>query len=52
VNFLDFDTAEQENANAEKEYVESLANVFIQQSQWAKIRGVTLEEAYDEIQNQ
>jgi outer membrane protein TolC len=52
VNFLDFDTAEQENANAEKDYVESLANVFIQQSQWEKIRGVTLEEAYDEIQNQ
>lgn len=52
VNFLDFDTAEQENANAEKDYVESLANVFIQQSQWEKTRGVTLEEAYDEIQNQ
>ncbi|OQA58303.1 MAG: Outer membrane efflux protein BepC precursor [Candidatus Omnitrophica bacterium ADurb.Bin277] len=49
VNFLDFDTAEQENANAEKEYVESLANVFIQQANWEKTRGATLEDAYDEI---
>lgn len=49
VNFLDFDTAEQENANAEKDYVESLANVFIQQANWEKTQGATLEDAYDEL---
>jgi outer membrane protein TolC len=48
VNFTDFDAAEQENANAEKDYVESLANVFIQQANWEKTRGATLEDAYDE----
>jgi outer membrane protein TolC len=48
VNFTDFDAAEQENANAEKEYVESLANVFIQQANWEKTRGATLEDAYHE----
>jgi len=48
VNFTDFDAAEQENANAEKEYVESLANVFIQQANWEKIRGATLEDIYHE----
>lgn len=47
-NFTDFDTAEQENANAEKNYVESLANVFIQQANWEKAQGATLEDAYDE----
>jgi len=48
VNFTDFDTAEQENANAEKDYVGSLANVFIQQAHWEKTRGATLEDAYHE----
>ncbi|MFA5160011.1 MAG: TolC family protein, partial [Candidatus Omnitrophota bacterium] len=48
VNFLDFDTAEQENANAEKDYVESLANVFVQQANWEKTQGATLEDAYHE----
>lgn len=52
VNFTDFDAAEQENANAEKDYVESLANVFIQRAHWEKIQGATLEDAYDEIQGQ
>jgi len=49
VNFTDFDTAEQENANAEKDYVESLADVFTQQANWEKTQGATLEDAYDEI---
>ena len=48
VNFTDFDAAEQENASAEKDYVESLANVFIQQANWEKTRGATLEDAYHE----
>lgn len=48
VNFTDFDAAEQENANAEKDYVESLANVFIQQANWEKTLGATLEDAYHE----
>lgn len=48
VNFTDFDAAEQENANAEKDYVGSLANVFIQQANWEKTRGATLEDAYHE----
>ncbi|MFH0986093.1 MAG: TolC family protein [Candidatus Omnitrophota bacterium] len=48
VNFTDFDAAEQENANAEKDYVESLANVFIQQATWEKTQGATLEDAYHE----
>jgi outer membrane protein TolC len=48
VNFTDFDAAEQENATAEKDYVESLANVFIQQANWEKTRGATLEDAYHE----
>ncbi|HOW58411.1 MAG TPA: TolC family protein [Candidatus Omnitrophota bacterium] len=52
VNFTDFDAAEQENANAEKEYVESLARVFTQKANWEKTQGATLEDAYDEIQNQ
>lgn len=51
-NFTDFDAAEQENANAEKEYVESLARVFTQQANWEKTQGATLEDAYDEIQTQ
>jgi outer membrane protein len=48
VNFTDFDAAEQENANAEKDYVESLANVFVQQANWEKTRGATLEDSYNE----
>ena len=48
VNFTDFDAAEQENANAEKEYVLSLANVFIQQANWDKAQGATLEDIYHE----
>jgi len=47
-NFTDFDAAEQENATAEKAYVESLANVFIQQANWEKTQGATLEDAYHE----
>lgn len=49
-NFTDFDAAEQENANAEKDYVESLANVFAKQANWEKTQGATLEDAYDAIQ--
>jgi len=48
VNFTDFDAAEQENATAEKDYVASLANVFIQQANWEKTQGATLEDAYHE----
>lgn len=47
-NFTDFDAAEQENATAEKAYVESLADIFIQQANWDKVRGATLEDAYHE----
>ncbi len=48
VNFTDFDTAEQESVSAEKDYVESLANVFQQQANWDKVRGVTLEDDYEQ----
>jgi len=48
VNFTDFDAAEQENASAEKDYVQSLADVFIQQANWEKTLGATLEDAYHE----
>jgi len=48
VNFTDFDAAEQENATAEKDYVESLANVFIQKANWEKTQGATLEDTYHE----
>ena len=51
VNFTDFDAAEQENADAEKDYVESLANVFIQQANWERTRGATLEDAYHEAKS-
>jgi outer membrane protein TolC len=44
VGFQEFDIAEQENANAELAYVESMANVFLRQAEWDQIRGATLED--------
>lgn len=45
VNFQDFDIAEQEIADSEKSYVESLANVLIQNADWDLAQGLTLEDA-------
>ncbi len=47
--FQEFDIAEQENADSEASYVESLANVFVQQATWDQVRGLTLEDALNEI---
>ncbi len=46
--FQDFDIAEQENADAEKSYVESLAAVLTAQANWELIKGETLEEVLNE----
>jgi hypothetical protein len=44
-NFQDFDIAEQELADAENAYVESLADALIQQARWDAAKGLTLEDA-------
>ena len=49
VNFQDFDIAEQEISDAEKNYVESLANSLIQKANWELIQGHSLEDALREI---
>jgi outer membrane protein TolC len=48
-SFQDFDIAEQENADSEKNYVESLANALVQQANWEQVKGESLEEAINEI---
>ncbi len=45
VNFQDFDIAEQDIADSEKNYVESLANASAKQAGWELSRGLGLEEA-------
>jgi len=45
VNFQDFDISEQEIADAEKNFVESLANVLVQNANWDLAQGITLEDA-------
>jgi outer membrane protein TolC len=47
--FQDFDIAEQENADSERNYVESLANALVQQANWEQIKGESLEESLNEI---
>ncbi len=49
VNFQDFDIAEQDLADSEKAYVESLANVLTQEADWEFIKGSTLEDVLHEI---
>jgi len=44
MTFQDFDTAEQEQNNAENDYVQSLADVSNTQANWEMIRGKTLED--------
>ena len=44
MTFQDFDTAEQEQNNAENDYVLSLADVSNAQANWEMIRGKTLED--------
>jgi len=44
-SFQDFDIAEQELADSEKSYVQSLADVLIQEASWLFTQGATLEEA-------
>jgi len=44
-NFQDFDIAEQELADSEKAYVQSLADVLVQEANWIFTKGATLEEA-------
>ena len=43
-SFQDFDIAEQELADAEKRYVDSLADVLIREAAWEAAEGSTLEE--------
>jgi len=44
-SFQDFDIAEQELADAETQYVDSLADVLIREAAWENAKGSTLEEA-------
>lgn len=48
VNFQDFDIAEQELADSERNYVTSLADALRRQAGWEGARGLTLEEALNE----
>ncbi len=45
VNFQDFDIAEQDIADSERNYVESLASVLVQEANVGLIKGTTLEES-------
>ncbi|HTL48934.1 MAG TPA: TolC family protein [Verrucomicrobiae bacterium] len=49
VNFQDFDIAEQDLADSENNYVESLAAVLSREASWQLARGATLEDAAREI---
>lgn len=44
VNFQDFDITEQELADAERAYVQSLADVLVREADWIAAQGGTLEE--------
>jgi outer membrane protein len=44
LDFQDFDIAEQELANSERDYVLSLADVLLRQAEWEALKGSTLEE--------
>lgn len=46
--YQEFDIAEQEFADSENNYVNSLAEALTQAARWDAARGLTLEEAYDE----
>jgi len=48
VNFQDFDIVEQDIADSEKNYVESLASVLVQQANWELVKGSTLEDTLRE----
>jgi len=43
-SFQEFDIAEQELADAENAYVQSLADVLLKEANWAQAQGVTLED--------
>ena len=44
VNFQDFDIAEQDRADSEKNYVESLAAALAGEANWELVKGATLED--------
>lgn len=46
-DFQDFDIAEQELADSEKAYVQSLSDVLTQEANWIFTKGIPLEEALD-----
>lgn len=49
VNFQDFDIVEQDYANSEIDYVESLANALTKEADWQFAKGTTLEEVFHEV---
>ncbi len=46
--FQEFDSAEQDLANSEKNYVQSLADALLEQANWQFTRGLTLEDELNE----
>ncbi|OGW79246.1 MAG: hypothetical protein A3G33_00150 [Omnitrophica bacterium RIFCSPLOWO2_12_FULL_44_17] len=48
VNFQDFDIAEQDLADSEVAYVQSLSNVLLKEANWEFVKGSTLEDALNE----
>ena len=46
-SFQDFDIAEQELADSERAYVQSLSDVLVREAEWVQVMGGTLEEARD-----
>jgi outer membrane protein TolC len=48
VNFQDFDTSEQDLANSERAYVQSLGDVLVKEANWEFVKGSTLEDALNE----
>lgn len=48
VNFQDFDITEQDIADSERNYVESLATALVQEANWDLTRGKTLEDVLRE----
>lgn len=47
--FQEFDIAESELADAEKAYVQSLADALTREAEWKRVQGKTLEDAVDEV---
>lgn len=48
VNFQDFDIAEQELADSERSYVQSLSDVLTREADWIQAKGDTLEDVLDD----